>query len=429
MKRLRLTFGILGGVFFSIHMISTVGSQTFHSGGVGECGGCHSMHSPKPGGTSLLVGSDVSSTCLVCHEHAGDTGPTTYHISTALADMPSGVPPKQRTPGGDFGWVKKNYTFTVGGAPNNEDGSTHGHNIVAVDFSYFADSVNTIAPGGTFQSAQLACNSCHDPHGRYRRLPDGTIGVRGAPIISSGSYNINPTPTFAEPPTGGTSLGVYRLLAGIGYTTTASGLVGFTGVPAAKVPVQYNQTEASTQVRTAYGVSSTGGHATWSFWCAACHPKMHSTGNYVHPVDRGLGTAIATIYKTYVKSGDLTGDGINGFSSLVPFAENTVDYAILASHAKNDNSVLTGPGDTDQVMCLTCHRAHASGWVQALRWNMQATFIVYNALYPGIDTTPDPPELARGRTSIETQAAYYDRPVSTFASFQKVLCNKCHAMD
>ena len=44
----------------------------FHSGGVAECGGCHSMHSPNPAGTSLLTGSDPSSTCLSCHERAGD---------------------------------------------------------------------------------------------------------------------------------------------------------------------------------------------------------------------------------------------------------------------------------------------------------------------------------------------------------------------
>src|SRR3990170_5482535 len=104
-------------------------AYAFHSGGVAECSGCHSMHSPKTGGSFLLVGIDQSSTCLTCHEHAGDTGPSSYHISTAPADMPAGAPPRQRTPGGDFGWLKKTYTFNVRGTPFTEDGSTHGHNI------------------------------------------------------------------------------------------------------------------------------------------------------------------------------------------------------------------------------------------------------------------------------------------------------------
>jgi hypothetical protein len=29
----------------------------------------------------------------------------------------------------------------------------------------------------------------------------------------------------------------------------------------------------------------------------------------------------------------------------------------------------------------------------------------------------------------ETNAAYYDRPVTKFATYQRVLCNKCHAKD
>jgi hypothetical protein len=38
-------------------------------------------------------------------------------------------------------------------------------------------------------------------------------------------------------------------------------------------------------------------------------------------------------------------------------------------------------------------------------------------------------QFARGRLGAETQAAYYDRPVAKFASYQRVLCNKCHAKD
>ena len=160
----------------------------FHSGGVAECGGCHSMHGPNSAGSSLLIGSDQSSTCLSCHEHAGDAGPSGYHISTASADMPAGVPPLQRTPGGDFGWLKKSYAFAVRGTTIAEDGATHGHNIVAADFGYEVDPINSAAPGGTFPSAQLACNSCHDPHGKYRRTSAATtMWARNSPAPTWGS--------------------------------------------------------------------------------------------------------------------------------------------------------------------------------------------------------------------------------------------------
>jgi predicted CXXCH cytochrome family protein len=404
--------------FAAVLALGFQSAYAFHSGGVAECGGCHSMHSPAAGGSFLLVGVDQSSACLTCHERAGDVGPSSYHISTASGDMPAGVAPLQRTPGGDFGWLKKSYTFTVRGTTTTEDGQTHGHNIVAMGNGYAAAAGT--APGGTFPSAQLACNSCHDPHGQYRRLSDGTIAKTGAPIIGSGSYNTSATPAAGQ------AVGVYRLLAGAGYTKATA---TFGGVPAAKAPSTYNQTEATNQVRVAYGVATTGGHATWGNWCGTCHPAMHSTGNYVHPVDETLGSTIATAYSTYVKSGDLSGSNASSFTSLVPFATASSDYAVLAGLAVNNNTQLGGPATNDQVTCLSCHRAHASGWEYGLRWNMEGEFITYNALYPGTDTTPAVPQFARGRTGAETQAAYYDRPVTAFATYQRVLCNKCHAKD
>src|SRR6478609_5218052 len=111
---------ILVGAFVVLFYGST--PQAFHSGGVAECGGCHSMHSPKASGSYLLVGSDPTSTCLTCHMQSGLAAPSSYHVATADADMGVGVAPKQRTPGGDFGWLRKDYTFTIRGTTTNEYG-------------------------------------------------------------------------------------------------------------------------------------------------------------------------------------------------------------------------------------------------------------------------------------------------------------------
>lgn len=422
----RTGFIILLGAFVVLFYAGT--PQAFHSGGVAECGGCHSMHSPSPTGSFLLIGTDQSSTCLSCHQHAGDTAPTSYHVSTDPGDMPVGVPPKQRSPGGDFGWLKKTYDYTPrsGATPVHEAGDTHGHNIVAGDFGYLVDATNTTAPGGTFPAAQLACNSCHDPHGSYRRRSDNTIGTSGGAIIASGSYKTSSVPGYSDPPAAGSALGVYRLLAGAGYS---KGGVTYNGVPAAKAPNTYNQTEATNQVRVAYGVATTGGHVTWGQWCSTCHPNMHSQGNYVHPVDQALGSAVIANYNSYVKSGDMTGVAASSFTSLVPFANNTNSYTTLAGVANNGSPTAAGPSDGDQVTCLSCHRAHASGFPEMLRFNMEGEFMIYNGQYPGTDTTPTAPQFAQGRLGAETQAGYYDRPVTTFANYQRVLCNKCHAKD
>jgi len=393
----------------------------FHSGGVAECGGCHSMHSPAASGSFLLVGNDQSSTCLSCHEKAGDTGPSSYHISTADVDMAGTVAPLQRTPGGDFGWVKKTYNWTIRGNANTEAGDSHGHNIVAIDKGYAADVTNATAPGGTMPAGDLSCNSCHDPHGKYRTMSDGTVATTGAPIIGSGSYSSSAVPTTGQ------AVGVYRLLAGAGYASTTTPGITFTGVPVAIAPSTYNRTEGTTQTRVAYGVKASGGNQQWGNWCASCHGAMHSSGNYVHPVDQGLGSTIAGLYNSYVKSGDMTGVATSSYLTLAPFAQNTGDVAALKANAKTDNSALAGPGSSDQVTCLSCHRAHASGFKSMLRWNNETDFIVYAGLYP--DAANAGANYAMGRTAAEWQAAYYDRPATAFATHQRGLCNKCHAKD
>jgi hypothetical protein len=425
MKAVKITLIAVAAVLLAAGVSTT--SYAFHSGGVAECEGCHSMHSPKAGGSYLLIGTDQSSTCLSCHEHAGDTGPSSYHISTASADLGAGLSPKQRTPGGDFGWLRKTYSATTGSNTWNEDGATHGHNIIAADAGYVVDPVNATAPGGTFPSAQLACNSCHDPHGQYRRLVGGVIAKTGLPTKASGSYN-----GTTNEPTATEAVGVYRLLAGAGYT---KGSVTFNGVPAAKVPSTYNQTEATNQVRVAYGVATANGHVTWANWCATCHPGMHSSGNYVHPVDQGLTSDIAGNYASYKKSGDMTGVLATSYLSLVPFTTNSSDYAALAALASNSGSAasLVGPGSSDQVNCMSCHRAHASGFMEMLRFDQGYEFMVVNGNYVGSDNPSITGTRAalqhRGRTNAEWQAAYYDRPATAFATYQRALCNKCHAKD
>jgi predicted CXXCH cytochrome family protein len=422
MKGLKLSLMVLAATLLAFGLSGV--AYAFHAGGVAECGGCHSMHAPKVGGSFLLIGTDQSSTCLSCHERAGDTAPSSYHVSSAVADMPDGKPPLQRGPAGDFGWLKKTYTFTNRGTVTTEQGYTHGHNIVAADKGYTADPVNVTAPGGTYSASQLGCQSCHNVHGKYRRLTGNVIATAGAPIYASGS-TFNGTNAAANEPTATEAVGVYRLLHG-----GTEGGVNFPGAPVAKAPSTYNRTEASTQTRVAYGTGSAGGNTTFGSWCASCHPGMHSTGNYVHPIDQSLGSTIKGLYDAYVKSGDMTGSNANSFTSLVPFAENNQDYAgTLAPHARNNDAYLTGPGSSDKVMCLSCHRAHASGWPYSLRWNMEGTFLTIGGAYPGTDTTPSNLGDARGRTGAETAAAYYDRPVTKFATYQRVLCNKCHAKD
>src|SRR5262245_31968762 len=104
MTRTRWALGALATIAMLFATSTSV--HAFHSGGVAECVGCHSMHNPYPAGSHLLIGQDQSSTCLSCHQNAADAGPSSFHISTADSALATGAP-LQRSPGGDFGWVKK----------------------------------------------------------------------------------------------------------------------------------------------------------------------------------------------------------------------------------------------------------------------------------------------------------------------------------
>lgn len=431
----------MAAAVLSLGLCSTV--FAYHDGGVAYCEGCHTMHNSLQGakmtvkagtvGTGLnsylLKGTDQSSTCLNCHNQP-DTVPSSYHISTDDTKLGAGIPPVELTPGGDFAWLKKTFTWVSRGSTVTDPGERHGHNIVAVDYNYVPDSTQTKAPGGTYPASSLSCISCHDPHGKYRRDNNGLIATTGKPIKASGSYNTSGDPDANF------SVGVYRLLGGIGYSPDSlNGLVTFVNdPPAAVAPSTYNRTEATTQTRVAYGKGM-------SAWCANCHPGMHNSGNtdstFIHPAgDNAKLGAIANNYNAYVKTGDLTGTSATAYLSLTPFEEGVADqtitsYTQLKGHSMNDDSQLGGPDSNSNVACISCHRAHASGWDSMTRFNVGYEFMTLadstgTAIYP--DPTTDV-GAAMGRTQAETQKAYYDRPATKFAAYQRDLCNKCHAKD
>ena len=264
-------------------------------------------------------------------------------------------------------------------------------------------------------ATQLSCNSCHDNHGKLRRLSTGAIATTGAPIIGSGSY------TNSAAPAAGQAVGTFRLLRGPG-STAGSGGKTFTATFNASVASTYNRTEAVSQTAEAYG-------AGISDWCATCHPDMHSATSTLltHPVNQGFSAGVAANYNAYLGSG-LT--GASGFDTIVPFqTDNTTDMAALQTAA---NTVNAQAATSSRVMCLSCHRAHASGFAHMTRWQNEGEFIAADGVWPGTNSTStiaSQAKYAMGRTTAETSAAYNNQPETKYASYQRSLCNKCHAKD
>jgi hypothetical protein len=410
----------------------------FHSGGVAECEGCHTMHNSLEGaamenwtpqyaaGPYLLQGNDQSSACLNCHN---SVAPGSYHISTDATLLGPGLPPINYSPGGDFAWLKKTYTFSIRGAQTIDHGERHGHNILAGDFGYVADSVQSIAPGGSYPAGNLHCSSCHDPHGQDRRFADGSIARTGLPIFASGSYQSSIVPTA-----GVSTVGVFRILAGVGYQPKSlTGSFAFTAPPpAAVVNSTYNRTEAATQTGTIY-------MSGMSEWCANCHGKMLQNG-YVsgmgglsHPAGNlaKLTPPIVLNYNAYVSSGIMTNtDPTKAYSTLAPFEVGGADYAAAKLLAVNTG--INNPATSNStVSCLSCHRAHASGFESMTRYFLNNEFmtIADGSNLPIYDTSTTEGKVNYGKNSAEQQAAYYGRPASAFGPYARNYCNKCHAKD
>ena len=396
MKKIYLTIGVAAVALLSLGIFSP--ALAFHDGGVAHCDGCHTMHNSEGGvsiidggtvgvaGDFLTKGSDPSSTCLNCH--ATSTSAGGYHIFDYAG---LGI---NQSPGGDFIWLTKEITWTGRGSPRH--GYNDGHSIVAADFGLAADpDITTTAPGGTFPAGSLACSSCHDPHGKVTSRP-GTV-------VGSGSYGA------ADPVPGTEILGNYRLLADTGYNP-GNGPVTFTSAApvAATVP---NGTPERNDAHTDYG-------SGMSEWCANCHTAFISTtvASHVHPAGNAddLGGTIAGNYNLYVATGNLTGVAASSYLSLVPFERGTADRTTL------DPTSTQGPTGSSNVMCLTCHRAHASAFPNIGRWDFSVGLLVESHPMTGDG----------GVTADDITASYYGRDIATdFGPGQRSLCNKCHIQD
>ena len=447
MKALKLSLIIVSVALATYGLSGT--AFAFHDGGVAGCDGCHTMHNSTNnpmlrvtnpnggsgegnGNTYLLQGVDQSSTCLNCHAAADALGSGgSYHVMTYPFPA-TGVPPSELSPGGDFAWLQKSYA--AAGYGNPSPGYFHGHNIIAAGYGLTADPRNAVAPGAlnagsAYPGNELFCSSCHDPHGKYRLNTVGQAvhATTGAPIYTSGSYGNDPSVQGTQQ----LAVGAYRLLGGVGYSPVSVGGAGgpyaFTAdSPWAAAPSTYNRSEATSQTVVAYGKGV-------SAWCSNCHPLMHTasnnTGGNVHPTGQAVGAATAVNYNGYIKTGTFS-TGANLYSTLAPFGiDNIQSNSTLSTNINNQHLAMQS---SSQVVCYTCHRAHASGWDEGMRFPIANDFMTIgdgagHAIYPGSDTTGS--SLSMNRTNSEWQQALYGRPATVFAPYQRPLCNKCHIKD
>lgn len=389
----------------------------FHAGGVAHCNGCHTMHNSEDGATNtvngqvsvgeginsnLTKGTDPSSTCLDCHLNIYKAASTDGSVFT---------------PGGDFYWLTRGDipTDTRGGIATAE---SHGHNIVAADFPGFdvVDPVLANAPARGvlgYPAASLGCNSCHDPHGQKDN------GVNPFPIADSGSYgDANPNDNSGQVLGPETVLGNFRLLGGVGYD--GGGVSGVNFAAGDPVAVSYHGVYGQWPAETDTNHTDYG--SGMSEWCANCHVGFTADGSssHRHPSSNDAHlNGFSAVYNSYITSGNLTRvDPAVAFDRLVPFERGVIDTNNDGEADDFTNLFAANTNGTDtnsNVMCLTCHRAHATAWPDSLKWDPDEELIAHSA------ALADP--------LFAAQAYYGDDVAVRYSDYQRSLCNKCHAQD
>jgi predicted CXXCH cytochrome family protein len=314
----------------------------------GNCSNCHTMHNSQ-GGRSVAKdfdGSSFSSTdtpkenlliysCLGCH--SATDGSTWQDSATKAPIVFNTIAPTYNTAkglaGGNFFWVIAD--------------DTTGHNILS------SDAYLSVAPGAV---AFTTCgtNSCH---ANLDRVVSGTgsglDGKQGCEKChldpkhhaNDHDYMVGGLVTSAEQ-------GWYRFLsgheAGVGL-----GVEGYEDADWQKTFASNDHNEyLGNQVSGSYGFYGLGDTVT--AFCTGCHGDFHGRQGSQSPWLRHPSDAILPISGEYAN--------YTTYDPLVPVARPFLDVP---------NSTVT-PG-ADMVMCLSCHRAHASPFFKMMRWDYKSS--------------------------------------------------------
>ena len=379
--KLRGTEQILKAIFLSILMILVL-SEFAYARVIGVCSNCHTMHNSQNATSMRLDSTPITGAgagecldchaatravllrldCLGCHAKAINgasniiDGWPQIALDTAATDANS--PPSLA--GGNY-----KYVFS----DDNRGHNVHGFGgIIVTDNNlgnnppgYKSDydpSTGKYQPGNT--AGQVMCAGQNGCHGNRNQL---------SPILAmKGTHHANDSilkfgSGFTETGQGGgtgstsdfTTAGKsYRFL----YNVHGAEDANWEGVtPGPTVHNEYFGKDFASRTSMSNYTMMTG---TISELCAECHGDFHTSGS------SGIGSASPWLRhptdKILTNSGEYT--GYTAYSTEAPVAR---PQSFFVTGLANADSVVT-PG-TDIVMCLSCHRAHASQYPDALRWD------------------------------------------------------------
>jgi len=304
----------------------------------GDCADCHVMHASQSGDDSLPTHAFLlTSSCLGCHSGDNNAGGT----STPLVLTASGAP--KSLAGGDFRYI--NSGGDAYGHNTRELGNPEGIIANATPPGWEAGFAahGQVGDGGGWGLSKLSCSGVWGCHGLHT----------AAEVNGSHHNNLNRGADGQATGEDGVPGKGYRFLNGIkGWEDDVYEYNVFNTPANGAHNIYYGE------VRTADTASNT---QTISYFCAECHGIFHggagtdgvsntsfATPWVRHPVDIVMPTTAGTEYEHYTTY--------------------RVDTPIGSSDVTDNTMDLTTATDRI-VMCLSCHRAHASPYPSSLRWD------------------------------------------------------------
>jgi hypothetical protein len=360
-----LCFGVL---FSLLKVVEVYAAKT----GMVICSNCHTMHNSQDGSTMRQGTADITGfgagECLDCHAENRAVLLTNDCIGCHASNIggSDNIDPVTNSPqiahNASTDLAAGNFSYVFGG------NDSRGHNVHGFGSTINSGDLGNSPPGydADFDPSTIK----YDPYSTVAKImcagSNGCHGDRsklGQMDAMRGAHHSEDT--MLKGGTGFTETTQYTEASDLKYTKVGSSyrmLLGVKGMEdtdweATKSSTDHNEYKGDISSRT--GQSSFDNVDSMSDFCAECHGAFHETASsgigtaspwYRHPVDINLPTTGEYgSYSTY----DLT----------VPVARET-----LSDDSSPSSSV------TDAVvMCLSCHRAHASIYAKIMRWDYKST--------------------------------------------------------
>ncbi len=329
----------------------------------GACANCHTMHNSQNGAPMNWDGSDTPNetllrgNCWGCHAYAlinstgnniefGGTTPQVAHTNSV--DLA----------GGNFAYITGGKAVDATDSVVSANRDAAGHNVIETG-NQEGIAAMFPPPGDEYTQAITASNfTCAGAYGCHgdRSVTTGSMAaIRGSHHVNDDVLKFG---SIDEAGQGDTTALSYRFLKGVkggeddDWQATSSA-------------TDHNEYKGATAGVEA-GNATTPGGGTISGLCAECHGNFHGdatdigTGPWLrHPTDIVLPASTSKEY--YLYNG---GTGTDNPYSL--------DAPVARANIPDTASGVVNPGQDDAiVMCLSCHKAHASANADLLRWNYE----------------------------------------------------------